>query len=88
MLIELCNGNYATFNGLVNKVDGIFKTSAKYCEKITIWLMFQKKFIGTLTRKIYNHYYDNNIKSKWTPIESIIKNIKVGKSQLFIITRI
>ncbi len=44
--------------------------------------------IGTLTRKKYSHYYDNNIESKWTPIEPIIKDIKVGKSQSFIVTRI
>jgi hypothetical protein len=44
--------------------------------------------IGTLTRKKYNHYYNNNIESKWTPIEPIIKDIRVGKSQSFIITKI
>jgi hypothetical protein len=27
-----------------------------------------------------SHYY-NNIESKWTPIETIIKDIRVGKSQ-------
>ncbi len=31
MLVELCASNYATFNGLVNGVDGIFKTSTTYC---------------------------------------------------------
>jgi len=35
-----------------------------------------------------NHYYKNNVESKWTPIEPIIKDIKVGKSQSFIITKI
>jgi hypothetical protein len=41
------------------------------------------------TNEKYNNYYDNNIESKWTsPIELIIKDIKVGASQLFIITRI
>jgi hypothetical protein len=49
--------------------------------------MFQNPKIGTLIREKYNHYY-NNIESKWTPIELIIKNIRVGKSQSFIITRI
>jgi hypothetical protein len=33
MLVELCVGNYATFNGLVNGVNGIFKASTTYCEK-------------------------------------------------------
>ncbi len=50
--------------------------------------MFLKSKIGTLTREKYSHYYDNNIESKWTPIEPIIKDIKVGKSQSFIITKI
>jgi hypothetical protein len=49
--------------------------------------MFQNCKIGTLAREKYNHYYNNNIESKWTLIEPIIKNIKFGKSQ-FIITRI
>jgi hypothetical protein len=88
MLVELCVSNYATSDSLVNEVDDIFKASTTYCEKTIIWIMFQNFKIGTLTRKIYNHYHDNNIDSKWTPIEPIIKDIKVGKSQSFIITRI
>jgi len=86
MLVELCVGNYATSNGLLNGVDGIFKTSTTYYEKTIIWIMFQNSKIGTIIKNIYNHHY--NIESKWTPIQYIIKNIKVGKSQSFIITRI
>jgi hypothetical protein len=88
MLVELCVGNYATFNGLVNGADGIFKVLTTYCEKTIIWIMFQNFKIGTLRREKYSHYYDNNIESKWTLIEPIIKDIKVGKSQSFIITSI
>jgi hypothetical protein len=40
MLVDLCVGNYATSNGLVNGVDDIFKTSTTYCEKTIIWIMF------------------------------------------------
>jgi hypothetical protein len=40
-----------------------------------------------MTRKKYSFYY-NNLESKWTPIEPIIKYIRVGKSQSCIITRI
>ncbi len=40
--------------------------------------MFENSKIGTLTKEKYNHSYDNNIKSKWTPIQPIIKNIRVG----------
>jgi len=34
--------NYATFNGLVNGGNDIFKTSITYCEKTIIWIMLQK----------------------------------------------
>jgi len=64
----------------VNGIDGILKTSTIYCEKTIIWIMFQNFKIGRLTREKYNHYYDNNIESKWTPIEPIIKDIRVDKS--------
>jgi len=40
MFVELCAGNYATSNGLVNGVDDIFQTSTTYCEKIIIRIMF------------------------------------------------
>jgi hypothetical protein len=73
MLVELCVGNYATFDGLVNGTNGIFKTSTTYCEKIIIWIMLQKILIETLTREKYKQYY-NDIESKWTPIEPIIKD--------------
>jgi hypothetical protein len=66
MLVELCAGNCATFDGLVNGTDGILKTSTTYCEKTIIWIMFQNSKIRTLTRKKYSHYYNNNIESKWT----------------------
>jgi hypothetical protein len=80
MLVELCASDYATLDGLVNEVDGILKTSITYCEKTIIWIMFQNSKIGTLIREKYNYYYDDNIKSKWTPIEPIIKDIRVDKS--------
>jgi hypothetical protein len=75
MLAELCVGNYAKFNGLVNGVNGIFTWSTTYCEKTIIWIMFQISKIETLMREKYNHYYDNNIESKWTLIEPTISKI-------------
>jgi hypothetical protein len=36
MLAELCVGNYATFDGLVNGANDILKTSTTYCEKTII----------------------------------------------------
>ncbi len=74
MLVELCVGNYAMYDGLVNK------TSTTYCDKTIMWIMFQNSKIGTLTTKKYSHYYNNNIESKWTSIEPIIKYIRVNKS--------
>jgi hypothetical protein len=61
MLVELCASNYATFDGLMNGANGIFKASTTYCEKTIIWIMFQNSKIGTLTREKYNHCYHNNI---------------------------
>jgi hypothetical protein len=60
MLVELCVGNYATYDGHVNGVDDILKTSTTYCDKTIIWIMFQNYKIGTLIRKKYCHYYNNN----------------------------
>ncbi len=45
MLVELHVGNYATYDGLVNK------TSTTYCDKTIIWIMFQNSKIGTLTKR-------------------------------------
>jgi hypothetical protein len=61
MLVELCASNYATYDGHVNGVDYIFKASTTYYDKIIIWIMFQNSTIGTLIRKKYNHYYNNNL---------------------------
>jgi hypothetical protein len=32
VLVELCAGNYAMYDGLVNGVDDIFKASTTYCD--------------------------------------------------------
>jgi hypothetical protein len=72
----------------VSGVDDISKSSTTYFERTIIWIIFQKTKIETLTKEKYSHDYDNNIESKCTLIEPIIKNIKVGKSQSFIIIMI
>ncbi len=41
MLVELCICNYATYDGLLNGVGGIFKALTTYCDKTIIWIMFQ-----------------------------------------------
>ncbi len=40
MLVELCDGHYAIFDGLVNGVDGFLKALTTYCKKTIIWIMF------------------------------------------------
>jgi hypothetical protein len=50
------------------------------------FLIWKPSLLGTLTREKYSHYYDNNIESKWKPLN--IKDITASKSQSFIIRRI
>ncbi len=88
MVVESCVGNYATYDGLVNGADGIFKISTSYHNKTIVWILFPNPKIRMLTKEKSTHLYINNIQSNWTPIESIIKDIKIGKNQSHIITRI
>jgi len=72
MLVELCASNYAMYDGFVNGIDDILKISITYCEKTIICIMFQISKIRTLAKKKKNHF-NNNIKSKWTPINLSLK---------------
>jgi hypothetical protein len=47
-VVELCAGNYATSDGLVNVTNGVFKTSTTYYEKTNMWI--QKLKIRTKTK--------------------------------------
>jgi hypothetical protein len=85
MLFELCVGNYATFDGLVNGANGIFKTSVSYHNKTKIWISFPNKKIGMLFREKSIHLYTKNIQLNWTPI---IKDIRIDKNQSHITTKI
>jgi hypothetical protein len=80
MLIELCASNYAMFDGLVNGTNNIFKASTTYNNKTIIWIMFENLKIGILIREKINHHYNDNIESKWTTFEPIIKDIKIWKT--------
>jgi len=51
MLVELCVGNNRMYDGLVDGVDGILKSSTISCDKTNTWIMFQNSKIGTLTRE-------------------------------------
>ena len=70
MLLELCAGNYATYDGLINGADRFFKTFILINSKIYIFIEFLNIKIGSLTRLanacLYN---DKNIDPTWTPIE-------------------
>jgi len=87
MSVELLN-NYAKYDGLVNGVDGMCKTSITSNDRTIIWIMFQSFKIGTLIGENFNHYYNNSIESKWTSIEPIINNIRIDKSPSFLIPKI
>ena len=89
MLVELCAGNYATHDGLVNGADGFFKTFMLINFKTYIFIEFLNTKIGSLTRLANAHLYkDKNIDPTWTPIEGQTKEIRIGKSGTHLITRI
>jgi hypothetical protein len=88
MLIELCAGNYAVSDGLVNGADGLFKASTTYLDKSIMWILFSNIKAGTFTREKSSHLYTNEIENDWTPIEPLVKEIRVGKVQSHLITRI
>jgi hypothetical protein len=43
---------------------------------------FPNPKIGMLTKEKFIHLYTNNIQVDWTPIESIIKNIRIEKNSI------
>jgi hypothetical protein len=88
MRVELCVGNYATYDCLVNGTNGVFKTPTSYHNKTIVWILFLNPKIGMLIGEQSTHLYTNNIQPNWTPIEPIIKDIRIGKSPSHIITRI
>jgi hypothetical protein len=56
MLVELFVGNYVTFDGLVNGVDGIYSKHQHIMRKLIILIMFQNFKIGTLKKEKISHY--------------------------------
>ena len=87
MLIELCAGNYTIHDGLVNGVDGLFKSSIVMNSKTYIFIEFLNTKVGSLTCLVNAHLYkDKTIDSIWTPIEPQTKEIIIGKNQTHLIT--
>ncbi len=80
MVVELCAENFATYDGFFNGVDGVFKTSTSYHNKTIVWILFPNQKIGVLTRKKSTHFYIDNIQPNWTPIDTIIKDIRISKN--------
>jgi hypothetical protein len=46
MIVELCVGNCATYDGLVNEDDGVFKTLTSYHNRTTVWILIPNQKIG------------------------------------------
>ena len=70
MLVELCAGNYATHDGLVNGADRFFKTFILINSKTYIFIEILNIKIESLTHFANAHLYkDKNICPTWTPIE-------------------
>lgn len=87
MLVELCN-NYAIFDGLVNGADGLFKATSSHSNKSYIWINFFNTKVGNVTEHSNCHLYkESNIDSASTPVEPIVKEIRLGKNQTHLITR-
>jgi hypothetical protein len=82
MVVELCARNYATCDGFVNGANGVFKTSTSYHNKTIVWILLPNQKIRMLAREKSTHLYTNNIQPNWTPIEPIIKNIRIGKKSI------
>jgi len=88
MLVELCVGNYATHDGLVNGANGIFQGSTKvFNSKKVIWILFNNPKCGQLTKIKNAHLYEHEIHLTWTPIELISKDIQIGSNFSHIITK-
>jgi hypothetical protein len=79
MLIELCVGNYATSNNLVNEIYDIHKISSSYHNKLIIWMSFSNPIIRMLIKKIiysllYKQYL-TRLDTNWTLLELAKKSI-------------
>jgi hypothetical protein len=90
MLVELCAGNYATSDGLVNGVDGTFQDYIENNPKPLIWIHFHNPQIGINTQIKNFHIYEQflTIDNKCTSIERKITKIQIGSNPSHIITRI
>jgi hypothetical protein len=75
MLIELCVGNYATFDDLVNGKDDILKNYTRTYSKSYMWIDFQNLQIWVNIRIEYAQLYE-------------FFEIQIGSNPFDVITRI
>ena len=66
-----------------------YKAATSYNNKSYIWIKFLNSKIGITTRFSNSHLYKElDIDATWTPIEALAKEIRIGKNQTHLITRI
>jgi len=88
LLVELCAKNYATHDGLVHGVDGIFKVSTNVLNsQEVIWILFNNPKCDQLTRIKNAHLYEHEIYPAWTPVKPISKYIQIGSIFFHIIIK-
>jgi hypothetical protein len=88
MLVELCAGNYATRDGLVNGVDGIPRINKNIQFTRSHMDIFDNPKCGQHVGINNAHLYGHEIHPTWTPIEPISKDIQIGSNSFHIIKRI
>jgi hypothetical protein len=88
LLIELCDGNYAMFDGIVICADRLFKASTTCLDKSIMWIIFSNTKAGTFTKEKSSHLFTDEIENDKTSIEPLIKEIRVGIIQSHLIIRI
>jgi len=82
MVVELCAGNFATYDGLVMELMEYSKHQHLIITKPQFRFCSQIKKIKVLTREKSTHFYIDNIQPNWTPIEPIIKDIRINKNNI------
>jgi hypothetical protein len=69
MVVELCVENYATYDGLINGVDSLFKTSTSYHNKTIVWILFPKKKNMDLSYIIFSCIQTKKLLYLLTPLQ-------------------
>ena len=82
MLVELYARNYNIEDGLVNGVDGEFKSYSKDKKQVdVVWVEFVDPIVGKLQREKFHEFYDEKISPTWTPIFCVINPLSLSKER-------